>query len=490
MGQFVGTSQDESTNPSDPTTELACPPGVVAGDRLVALVGVGQSTGSQITPPDGWTKLGGDYLASGSGANAHRGSLFTKIATGSEPATYTFTHDPGYSFGVLGAYRNVALAGFQLAGSGYIFEAPSVHSGGAAAFPDGPLPGGVAVQLSYCTRYAPGASTWNVASGTRRNAGDRYLHVDSQLTNASTPYTPPNHSHNDYFHAWAAATIVFRDVPFVPLASPLDIPNCILWVSSDDMLTKMAAGAGAAQWDDLSGFGHHLVASEPTVKPTLMGTGGQAGGPAMSFSEVTRNGFNVPSGVVSKVLAAGGTTIAATVRTGARGEEGMWGMQEAADKPQSHAPYAGRMYDGAMSSGRWDWAVSTSTWYRYKVFSNKNAGGNPNWSAWLDDAVVINQAAVAAGGYGLRADPVIGHSRGNGLTSGTTFGGRFGTVVMYDRSLTPAEHANLDAWLTANPSGGIAPITVPPLYLGSTKVDKLFLGSTDITTAYLGTTKL
>lgn len=214
--QYVGTSQDESTNPSDPTSELACPAGVIAGDLLVALVGVGQSTGNAITPPAGWTKLGGDYLVSGSGANAHRGSLFTKVATNAEPATYVFSHDPGYSFGVLGAYRGVQLAGFQLAGSGYVFEAPNVHTGGAATFSNGPLEKAALVQLSYCTRYSVGASTWNVAGGVRRNAGERYLHVDKALSNVASPHTPPNHSHNDYYHAWAAATVILKEAATGP----------------------------------------------------------------------------------------------------------------------------------------------------------------------------------------------------------------------------------------------------------------------------------
>lgn len=270
--------------------------------------------------------------------------------------------------------------------------------------------------------------------------------------------------------------------------TPLDIPGCILWVSSDDMRTKLAADAGAATWTDLSSFGHHLTAALPGTPPVLSGTGGKSGGPAMQFSAASLNGFNLPAAIAAKVNAANGATVAATVQSGSRGDEGMWALQNASDRGMSHLPSGGRMYDGALGSGRWDWAIAASTWYRYRVLSNKNPAGNPDWSAWLDGTNKINAQAQA--GYGLRSDAVIGHSLGAGGVPNMSFGGRFGTVVMYDRLLTSTEQAQLDDWMVRYPSGGIKPITVPPLYLGSTKVSKLILGSSEITTAYLGGTKL
>lgn len=47
---------------------------------------------------------------------------------------------------------------------------------------------------------------------------------------------------------------------------PVDIPGCVLWFEAD-RIGGLADGAGVAQWDDLSGLGHHLKQATGANQP-------------------------------------------------------------------------------------------------------------------------------------------------------------------------------------------------------------------------------
>lgn len=71
------------------TVVINKPTNIVAGDLMVAQVAASSISGSWTTIPSGWTTIANNLNMSSS---IPSGGLFTKIATGLEPSTYTFVH--------------------------------------------------------------------------------------------------------------------------------------------------------------------------------------------------------------------------------------------------------------------------------------------------------------------------------------------------------------------------------------------------------------
>lgn len=77
----------DNTNPTS-SIVVDKPTGVLEGDLLIACIAPGIKTGGGtrvVTPPSGWT------LIQESAVPFANGQVYYKVATGSEPATYTFT---------------------------------------------------------------------------------------------------------------------------------------------------------------------------------------------------------------------------------------------------------------------------------------------------------------------------------------------------------------------------------------------------------------
>ncbi len=88
---FMSISTTTQTVASNSIT-LTKPVGIVAGDLMVAFMARGSiSAAITFTPPAGWTEI--HQTATGGALGSNAGS-FWKIATGSEPADYTFTDNP------------------------------------------------------------------------------------------------------------------------------------------------------------------------------------------------------------------------------------------------------------------------------------------------------------------------------------------------------------------------------------------------------------
>jgi hypothetical protein len=66
------------------------PSSIAAGNLLVAIV-MGAQGSTTITAPAGWTQAAQENVISGPGSSPGSCAVFTKTATGSEPATYTFS---------------------------------------------------------------------------------------------------------------------------------------------------------------------------------------------------------------------------------------------------------------------------------------------------------------------------------------------------------------------------------------------------------------
>jgi hypothetical protein len=98
--------QNSAGTGSTMSITVGCPSDIESGDLIVACIGTDNQGGLTITPPDGsWTEQA--FYDSGTGGGQCVG-LYTKVAGGSEPATYTFDSDAytGYiSFGI-GLYED------------------------------------------------------------------------------------------------------------------------------------------------------------------------------------------------------------------------------------------------------------------------------------------------------------------------------------------------------------------------------------------------
>lgn len=93
-------------NRSDST--LAKPSSVASGDFLLAFIAYGRGAMPDLAvAPSGWTEVG-STTTSMAGFNV-RFTVWSKVATGSEPTSYTFTHSDGSanSCGMIVAYSNV-----------------------------------------------------------------------------------------------------------------------------------------------------------------------------------------------------------------------------------------------------------------------------------------------------------------------------------------------------------------------------------------------
>lgn len=106
------------------------PAGVVAGDVLVASVA---STGGVTSAPSGWTELG--EQATGGGPEGVRQSVYWKVASGSEPSSYSWSVSGDVSGGIT-AWTGVDNAA-PIAGSQTAMDATAAYYG-TAVLADGP----------------------------------------------------------------------------------------------------------------------------------------------------------------------------------------------------------------------------------------------------------------------------------------------------------------------------------------------------------------
>lgn len=258
-------------------------------------------------------------------------------------------------------------------------------------------------------------------------------------------------------HAFSAKAL-FGGVP--DLSDPRDISGLIAWYSAESV-GGATPDAQMSSWPDLSGNGNNATA-EGTNKPIYRPTGGPAGGPSVEFSNVTPNGFRLPSGLTTGVTAG---EIHSTVLTGASGDA-HWVFNDVSAGGASQF-YQGTadQYEAFGTSAR---KFLTSTggvpqgrWMRYGVLSKA-----AEYATWEDN---WRKYYLASGNVVMwPSAPAFGKGEGVGGTV-VGFSGRFTTLVFYGRELTSAERMSLMNWMTDHPSGGIA-LVVP-------KVSGSFTGS-------------
>jgi hypothetical protein len=163
---FRSASNNDLSGSSSHT--LTRPPSVVAGDVLIAMLAIGYTgdPNPTITPPNGWTLIRRlDRTESVAFA------LYWRLATGSEPASYTFTtNNQPHGVGLMLAYSGVhptmpvvTDSGMLVNSSGSQYSTPSIMP----AVPN-------TVLVATFTGYGDaGDGTWSVPAGaTGRSAQD------------------------------------------------------------------------------------------------------------------------------------------------------------------------------------------------------------------------------------------------------------------------------------------------------------------------------
>jgi hypothetical protein len=125
-GTHVGTNIVGSSAGTGAVT-VNVPAGVQAGDMMLAIIEQPGIT-STVNLPSGWTQL---YQAdSGAGTSWRRQIAFYKVASASEPASYTFTSNATDLTAAISVYRNVVTPVFIGAGvDGAAFPSATVLQG-------------------------------------------------------------------------------------------------------------------------------------------------------------------------------------------------------------------------------------------------------------------------------------------------------------------------------------------------------------------------
>lgn len=227
------------------------------------------------------------------------------------------------------------------------------------------------------------------------------------------------------------------------ITDPRDIPGLQGWYSAEAE-TSYADGAEMTQWTDLSGLGNHLpaVAGSAGAKPLWQATTGSGGGPAVRFQSTHRGTdggyFTFPSGYMGAATA--GELLAQIKSDGVDCSQWLIGTSG----NSTHYPFGSAIYESfGLASGFYNYTptMAITTWRRYNVRAATN-----DFSAHLDGT---SQATKASGTVAWGTVSKLGRNA-YGMA------GHMSCVVLYGRVLTTAERSDLEAWMTANPSGGTA----------------------------------
>ena len=238
------------------------------------------------------------------------------------------------------------------------------------------------------------------------------------------------------------------------ISSPRDIPGLVAWYSAQAE-AGYTNGAQITQWTDLSGYGNHATAlTAGTAKPLWQATTGGAGGPAIRFENggYVRLPTNIMTGATTGEVMA---TLKSDMATSASGQQGLWRFGSS-----SHSNFYPQNLVVVDNFGSYNGpkqftpTLSIDAWRRYNVWS-----ATDDWVARLDGTAQTSGAVNNTVGW--EPTPYIGNGDWGGGTF-WKFNGHFGCFVLYNRKLSTTERADLDAWMAANPSGGIAP-TIPSI---------------------------
>jgi hypothetical protein len=280
---------------------LAYPAGVVSGDLLLIQFRISSSTAP--TTPSGWTKLFGPTKYAGT---TIYGTVFYRVAGGSEPSSVSITKTSAASVAVMSAYSGCdpttpvdVYATADLATSGTTYASPSVTTTKA----------NTQVLRMYFPLCFSGAGTTPNASDTERydtyDSWDGGVHELADRAQAAAGSAGASNATGPALNGGMAATIALAPVSPPPVADFTGTPTSgarPLSVAFTDLSTN-----SPTSWDwDFGDGSAHGTTQNPTHSYTAAGTytvvlvATNAGG----SNTKTRTGYvtvSNPSGTFTKI---------------------------------------------------------------------------------------------------------------------------------------------------------------------------------------------
>jgi hypothetical protein len=217
-------SSASAADTADPSITVSAPGSISSGDLLVAILGVGASGDPAYTPPSGWTLW--DHSSEASNPEVW---VYTKVAGGSEPGSYTWTSSGTigrFTDGVILNLANAAVDGSPAfaTGTSTAPQAPAISTSAAnglvvAAFVEGTTlssgPSGMTLAIhqpqivsspdetAYYESFASagsqgpftaansGSQPWAAVSLAFKNPDNAITQTPSQSSSWGTPISPP-----------------------------------------------------------------------------------------------------------------------------------------------------------------------------------------------------------------------------------------------------------------------------------------------------------
>ena len=236
---------------------------------------------------------------------------------------------------------------------------------------------------------------------------------------------------------WASGKDRREPAPAPPYDSPDDVPGLVLWL--DAAREAFSNSDPVAVWSDRSGHGNHALAPTSAARPTFV-TGAVNGLPALRFTRSAGHVLHLPTtgfdglehfADITLVVAAkwaGGTVC---------GYLGAWGGSGNSGNTHFEIPGAQelRLRVAAMNDLRKPGAVVAGAW-AVLAASMHNAGDTP-LARLIKDGVELAAKSQAPGTCLLSNYDTL--ALGQSDPSGRFFNGDIAEVLLYNRSLAPAE---------------------------------------------------
>ena len=110
---FVGAGPLTDSSSPVATLTVSRPAGVTAGEVMIAQIVVFDASGTNMPSASGWSLIRDDSIGS-AGSNQMTSWLYYRVATASEPGSYTWNLSPQYAAGVMGAWSGTSALPIDL----------------------------------------------------------------------------------------------------------------------------------------------------------------------------------------------------------------------------------------------------------------------------------------------------------------------------------------------------------------------------------------
>jgi hypothetical protein len=222
------------------------------------------------------------------------------------------------------------------------------------------------------------------------------------------------------------------------IANPTAISGLAIWLDADDPATMTLSGSSVQVWRDKSGANNHATADvgmEPTVHFDAINSRDVVKFVAAStqFFRLPDAGFSTAPALEAFVMIrveVDPPVVAANI--------GIWCIQTITNN-SNYPATTGIIWDGFGSTTRRTTVNPTEDLTQWNVYS---AGSAPNnWNNWLNHRLLYHDGVNVVG-----VNPALGLTLGKSSTTYYT-DGEMAEFVIYNRALTPVEHAQVVDYL-------------------------------------------